>query len=172
MSKAGSKGNLNLAQDDPFSKKDRMEFETKFNLTALITTENPLEKANATDCHCLYATGVSYAVGFFVWPLLLCCLGFLCDGVRGGSCASCVQGACYGGETGGCFSLLQSCGAGGKMVGYLLCCAIIGAVIAVSVYFSCGGICDLINRWFLVLKEAEFSTPECGVCASICSFET
>ena len=98
--------------------------------------------ANGTDCSCLVATGVSWGIGLFVWPLLLaCCCGFGCGGVRAGSGAAGYQSTHYGGETRGCFSDLQSCGAGGCNCGYLLCCLVWASVIAVGVHFSCVSVC-------------------------------
>ena len=98
--------------------------------------------ANGTDCSCLVATGVSWGIGFFLWPLLLLALGFCCGGIFGGSCAAGCQSLCYGGSTGGCFSVFQSCGAGGSVVGYVLCCLVWASIIAVGVYFSCVSVCQ------------------------------
>ena len=92
-------------------------------------------------CPCYLATGVSWGIGLFVWPLLLVCCGFCCSGVRAGSGAAGYQSMHEGGETGGCFSVLQSCGAGGCNCGYLLCCLVWASVIAVGVHFSCVSVC-------------------------------
>ncbi|GIY25849.1 hypothetical protein CDAR_603981 [Caerostris darwini] len=77
--------------------------------------------------------GVGAGFGAVVFPYLcLCCLGFTCMGVRGGSCAACCQSGIGEVEAGSCFACCQSAGAGG-----LACCChvilfLVGFVTAVT----------------------------------------
>jgi hypothetical protein len=153
---------LNVFAEKPTNESTNIELATSISArdhttesrtTEIISnsTSNEMEHQYCQNKECTKATVASFFIGFPVFALafgfLICCLGFTCGGVAGGSGAASLQSTCYGGATTGCFSIFQSAGAGGCMgLGCIVVVfSIIGSGFATAAWYACLFTCQNLN---------------------------